>query len=283
MDKDGTLHWDVPAGNWTILRMGYSLTGAMNRPCDRLRAAGYEVDKLSAKYVQQYFHGYMDPIQQNLGDLTGSTLQYMTMDSWEAGMQNWTDDMIAEFQRRRGYDPTPYLPVLAGRVVESADVSDRFLWDFRRTLADMFAGDFYGTMDSELQQAGHGQLFRGLRRGAGDSRRHAAEQEPYRYSDGGVLGACAASGVDVLRGCARRGLGGACVRQADCGDRVVYRRRIRVALHAEEDCRLLVYAGREPAGVSHLGASSRSTPSPATRWWARTSIATSPGRSRPSR
>ncbi len=153
MDKDGVLHWEVPAGNWTILRMGYSLTGAKNRPATA-SGLGYEVDKLSAKYVQSYFHGYMDPIQQQLGDLTGTALQYMTMDSWEAGMQNWTDEMIAEFQRRRGYDPTPYLPVLAGRVVENSDVSDRFLWDFRRTLADMFADEFYGTMDSELKQKG---------------------------------------------------------------------------------------------------------------------------------
>jgi alpha-L-rhamnosidase/F5/8 type C domain len=155
IDKDGTLHWEVPAGNWTILRMGYSLTGAKNRPATAA-GLGYEVDKLSAKYVQSYFHGYMDPIQQHLGDLTGSALQYMMMDSWEAGMQNWTDEMIGEFHRRRGYDPTPYLPVLAGHVVESAEVSDRFLWDFRRTLADMLAEDFYGTMDAELKKKGMG-------------------------------------------------------------------------------------------------------------------------------
>jgi alpha-L-rhamnosidase len=153
MDKDGTLHWDVPAGKWTILRMGYSLTGAKNRPSVPA-GSGYEVDKLSAKYVQQYFHGYTDPIQQHLGPLMGSTLEYMTMDSWEAGMQNWTDEMASEFQRRRGYDPTPYLPVLAGHVVESADVSDRFLWDFRRTLADMYADNFYATMDAELKKRG---------------------------------------------------------------------------------------------------------------------------------
>jgi hypothetical protein len=153
LDKDGTLHWEIPAGNWTILRMGYSLTGAMNRPSTPA-GSGLEVDKLSAKYVTEYFHGYVDPIRQSLGDLTGTSLQYMTMDSWEAGMQNWTDDMIAEFQRRRGYDPTPYLPVLAGRVVENADASDRFLWDFRRTLADMFASEYYGTMDDELHKIG---------------------------------------------------------------------------------------------------------------------------------
>ncbi|MGA3131744.1 MAG: glycosyl hydrolase [Terracidiphilus sp.] len=155
LDRDGTLHWNVPAGNWTILRMGYSLTGAMNRPATSA-GSGYEVDKLNAKYVGQYFHGYMDPIQQALGDLTGTTLRYMTMDSWEAGMQNWTDDMIAEFERRRGYDPTPYLPVLAGHVVQGAEVSDRFLWDFRRTLADMFADDYYGAMESELKKLNMG-------------------------------------------------------------------------------------------------------------------------------
>jgi hypothetical protein len=153
MDKDGTLDWDVPEGHWTILRMGYSLTGGRNRPSVPA-GSGLEVDKLSSKYVQQYFAGYMNPMKKYLGDLVGSTMQYMTMDSWEAGMQNWTDDMIPEFQKRRGYDPTPYLPVLAGRVVENADVSDRFLWDFRRTLADLYAGGFYGTMDSELHKLG---------------------------------------------------------------------------------------------------------------------------------
>ncbi|MGA1981377.1 MAG: glycosyl hydrolase [Acidobacteriaceae bacterium] len=155
MDADGTLHWDVPEGHWTILRMGYSLTGARNRPSVPA-GSGLEVDKLNSKYVQQYFNGYMDPMKKYLGDLIGTTTRYMTMDSWEAGMQNWTDDMITQFKNRRGYDPTPYLPVLAGRVVDNADVSDRFLWDFRRTLADLYAGAFYGTMDSELHKLGMG-------------------------------------------------------------------------------------------------------------------------------
>ncbi|HTV08084.1 MAG TPA: glycosyl hydrolase [Candidatus Aquilonibacter sp.] len=155
LDKDGVLHWQAPEGHWTILRLGYSLTGATNHPAIP-SATGLEVDKFDAKAVSDYFHGYFDPIHQHLGDLVGSTLKYMTMDSWEAGMQNWTPGMIADFKRLRGYDPTPYLPVLAGHVVESADVSDRFLWDFRRTLADLYASEFYGTMESQLQQLGMG-------------------------------------------------------------------------------------------------------------------------------
>ncbi len=153
MDADGTLHWTPPAGQWKVIRFGYADTGARNRPSVPA-GSGLEVDKLSAKYVQQYASGYLDPIQKELGPLLGDHPAYMTMDSWEAGMQNWTDDMVVEFKTRRGYDPTPYLPVLAGHVVQSGDVSDRFLWDFRRTLADMYADNFYGTMDAEAGKRG---------------------------------------------------------------------------------------------------------------------------------
>jgi hypothetical protein len=153
MDQNGQLNWEVPPGRWTVLRMGYSLTGAKNRPAVPA-ALGYEVDKLSPKHLTAYLRGYTDPIAQSLGPLYGKSLHYVLLDSWEAGTQNWTDEMISQFNKRRGYDPTPYLPVLAGRVVESAEVSDRFLWDFRRTLADMFAENHYGVATEFFHQQG---------------------------------------------------------------------------------------------------------------------------------
>jgi hypothetical protein len=155
MAPDGSLDWNVPSGRWTVLRMGYSLTGAKNRPA-MPTGLGYEADKLSGKHMQAYLQGYVDPIARSLGPLLGNGLRYMLIDSWEAGMQNWTDDMLGEFRKRRGYDPAPYLPALAGRVVASADVSDRFLWDFRRTLADLWADYHYGVMTELLHQRGIG-------------------------------------------------------------------------------------------------------------------------------
>lgn len=155
MSADGSLEWDVPAGNWTILRMGYSLTGAKNRPAPP-SGSGYEADKLNPKAMEAYYHGYFDPLAQALGPLFGQSLRYVLMDSWEAGYQNWTDEMIREFRQRRGYDPTPYLAALTGRVVESAEASDRFLWDFRRTLADMWADYHYGGMADLLKKQGLG-------------------------------------------------------------------------------------------------------------------------------
>jgi hypothetical protein len=153
MKPDGTLDWDVPAGRWTIMRFGRSLTGAKNRPAVPA-ASGYEVDKLNRTHVEAYLRDYTAPIAQALGPLYGKSLRHVLLDSWEAGIQNWTDGMIAAFRTRRGYDPTPFLPALAGRIVESADASDRFLWDFRRTLVDMFADEHYHTATEFLHKQG---------------------------------------------------------------------------------------------------------------------------------
>jgi hypothetical protein len=153
MNAAGEFTWDIPAGSWTVLRLGYSLTGAKNRP-PVPAGLGYEVDKLSRTHTESYLRGYIDPIAAALGSLYGKSLRYVVLDSWEAGMQNWTDDMVAQFKHRRGYDPTRFLPTLAGRVVENAEISDRFLWDFRRTLADMFAENHYAAVTESLHRQG---------------------------------------------------------------------------------------------------------------------------------
>jgi hypothetical protein len=155
MAADGSLDWAVPPGRWTILRLGHSLTGAKNRPA-MPTGLGYEADKLSRTHMEAYLRGYLDPIAASLGPLFGKALSHVLIDSWEAGTQNWTDEMLREFQARRGYDARPYLPALLGRVVESASVSDRFLWDFRRTLADMWADHHYGSLHELLKQRGLG-------------------------------------------------------------------------------------------------------------------------------
>jgi hypothetical protein len=154
MRPDGTLDWTPPAGNWVVLRLGYSLTGARNSPASP-EATGLEVDKLSRPYVKAYFDNYLGQYKETLGPLMGKRgLQYMITDSWEAGVQNWTDDMIAEFTRRRGYDMRPWLPVLTGRVVESAEASDRFLWDFRKTIGDLTVENHYDQLTDLLRERG---------------------------------------------------------------------------------------------------------------------------------
>jgi hypothetical protein len=154
MRADGTVDWTPPAGNWVVLRIGYSLTGSQNRPASP-EATGLEVDKLNKAYVKAYFDNYLDQYKGATGGLMGKRgLQYIIMDSWEAGVANWTNDMLGEFIRRRGFDMKPWLPALTGRIVESAEATDRFLWDFRKTLTEMTAEYHYDQVTDLLAARG---------------------------------------------------------------------------------------------------------------------------------
>lgn len=151
MRPDGSLDWTPPAGKWMVLRFGYSLLGIMNHPATP-EATGLEVDKLDKRFVKDYMEKYLDSYEQTVGpDMMGKRgIQYVINDSWEAGSQNWTDDMLAQFKALRGYDATPWLPVLTGRIVESSAASDRFLWDFRTTIGDLIAVQHYGQLQDTL-------------------------------------------------------------------------------------------------------------------------------------
>jgi len=156
MQPDGTLNWTPPAGNWVVMRFGYSLLGITNHPASP-EGTGLEVDKLNPDDVTQYMNTYLDNYKSAVGDLMGKRgLQYVISDSWEAGAQNWTDNLIAEFTKRRGYDPRPWLPVLTGRVIESTQASEGFLWDFRETLGDMLAEYHYDLLTKMLHDRGMG-------------------------------------------------------------------------------------------------------------------------------
>ena len=153
---DGTLDWTPPKGRWTIVRLGWSLTGAVNAPAEP-SATGLEVDKLDAAAVRRYLDHYLDLYQQASGDALGPKgVQTLLTDSWEAGVQNWTPAMLAQFRARRGYDPTPWLPVLTGRMVQSPDPSERFLFDFRQTLKDLVVDNHYAVLAQALKARGMG-------------------------------------------------------------------------------------------------------------------------------
>ena len=155
MKPDGRLDWIVPPGQWTVLRMGYSLTGSENHPATA-EATGLEGDKLNRVHVHDYLEHYLDTYEAVTGPgLFGAHgLRSIVVDSAETGMQNWTEDILADFKRLRGYDPTPWLPALTGAAVGSPAQSDRFLWDFRRTVAELLASNHYGEIAAVVRERG---------------------------------------------------------------------------------------------------------------------------------
>ncbi|RRB03950.1 glycosyl hydrolase [Larkinella rosea] len=151
---DGTLNWTVPAGNWVVVRLGYSLTGRKNHPASP-EATGLEVDKLDKVAVRNYIDTYLDMYKEATGGQLGAQgLEYMVLDSYEAGHMTWTKAMPEEFKKRRGYDLTPWIPVLLGRVVKSSEASEKFLWDFRKTIGELIVENHYEVIGDALHARG---------------------------------------------------------------------------------------------------------------------------------
>ena len=147
LQSNGTLKWQTaPAGEWTILRVGYTSTLRTNGPASDA-GRGYECDKMSVKATRKHFEGYVKRMNEHSQQTVGKPIDFMQMESWEAGIQNWTDGFDEEFRKRCGYSIYPFLPVLAdGRVVDSYIKSNAFLRDMRKTVSELMAEHYWAVM-----------------------------------------------------------------------------------------------------------------------------------------
>ena len=149
MDAGGKLLWDPPAvqgsasGEWTVVRFGHTFTGKMVHPAPKT-GIGPECDKLSKEAIEAHYNAMISKLVKDVGPLAGKTLVSTHVDSCEHGAQNWTPKMREEFKRLRGYDMMPFLPVMTGRIVDSLDISERFLRDVRQTVSDLFVENYIG-------------------------------------------------------------------------------------------------------------------------------------------
>jgi hypothetical protein len=152
-DAAGKLVWEVPAGEWTILRFGHTSTGVENAPAPK-SGRGLECDKLSREGIEANFAAMMARLVADTPQKSKPALVASHIDSWENGSQNWTKRMREEFQARRGYDLFPFFPVLTGRVVDSLEVSERFLWDLRQTVSELVLENYAGHFRNLAHAAG---------------------------------------------------------------------------------------------------------------------------------
>ena len=151
MDSTGRLIWKAPAGNWTIIRIGHTSTGQKNETGGG--GKGLECDKFNPVAIKEQFDNWFGEVFKKI-PVAHDVLKIFHVDSWECGSQNWSPVFREEFKKRRGYDLYKYLPVMAGIPVESADVSERFLYDIRETIADLLHDSFYVTLAKLAHEKG---------------------------------------------------------------------------------------------------------------------------------
>ncbi len=142
MDQDGMIDIDLPDGYWTILRFGYTTTGVVSTPSTN-KGRGLECDKMDTTALNLHFANFPQKLVEHSRGLNGNTFKFLLIDSWECNYQNWTTKMPEEFEKRRGYKLTNWLPALCGDIVESQELSNAFLYDFRKTIAEMIEENYY--------------------------------------------------------------------------------------------------------------------------------------------
>jgi hypothetical protein len=138
MKPDGRLAWDVPAGDWIIVRAGRTITAQTTRPAPR-PGIGLESDKFSREAIDHHFDAYFAKLLERIGPHrhANSGLTTLHYDSWEMSSQNWTARFQLEFEQRRGYDPAPFLPAFRAYVIDNEQTTERFLWDIRQTAQEL--------------------------------------------------------------------------------------------------------------------------------------------------
>ena len=155
---DGRLTWNVPSGDWTIMRFGRTSTGANTRPAP-IPGVGLECDKMDTAALNAHFDAFIGTLLRALGPrkrVEAGGLKMLHIDSWEMGAQNWTSAFRKEFTRRRGYDPLRYLPTVTGLVVGNNEVSERFLWDLRQTAQELVLENHAAHLRELAHQHGFG-------------------------------------------------------------------------------------------------------------------------------
>jgi hypothetical protein len=153
---EGRLVWEVPEGNWRVVRYGYSQTGHQNSPAPP-EATGFEVDKMDPIAFRAYMDHYLGMYTDASKDQLGKVVKYIMTDSYESEQENWTPAMEEEFEKRNGYSLRPWMPVLMGYIVNSSEESERFLRDWRRTLGSLVTDYCYNLLTDILKDYGMGR------------------------------------------------------------------------------------------------------------------------------
>ncbi|MFG6686804.1 glycosyl hydrolase [Mariniflexile sp. HNIBRBA6329] len=146
LTPEGKLKWKVPEGNWTVVRFGHINMRLTNKPAVP-EATGWESSKLDKKAIENHLrNGMIGNLIKDGGPIGDGKLHGLLIDSWESHIPTWTmnsEDMFTEFETRRGYSMKPYLPATMGYIIESPEITTKFLRDLRQTMDDVYVDNFF--------------------------------------------------------------------------------------------------------------------------------------------
>jgi len=142
MDKNGRLNWEIEEGKWEITRFVCTNTGEPLK-CPSPNSNGRSMDHFNPNATDVHFNLFIDRLQEKIGDIGNTPIKYFYLCSYEVVGFVWTPAMLEEFEKRRGYSMKPFLPALQGRIIESKDITERFLYDYQQTLSDLLIENLY--------------------------------------------------------------------------------------------------------------------------------------------
>jgi hypothetical protein len=142
MDKSGKLEWDVPEGEWAVVRFICTNTGKMLHS-PSLNSNGLVIDHFNPEATAMHFQTIIDRLLEEGIKPEDSALKYLYLCSYEVWGISWTPNFQNEFSDRRGYSITPYLPVLLGITVQDEEITKRFYYDFEKTVCDLIVDAHY--------------------------------------------------------------------------------------------------------------------------------------------
>jgi hypothetical protein len=154
---DGQVSWDVPAGNWILFSF---IQGPTLQTVEGAAGVGTEwvLDHLKRKALDRHIEALGEEGKKYFGSDFGKSLRAIFCDSLEVTAESmyWTDDFLAEFKKRRGYDLAPYLPLIKRPgesdpgeeypslpYFDAPEIGDRIRHDYWQTVSDLMIENFY--------------------------------------------------------------------------------------------------------------------------------------------
>jgi hypothetical protein len=162
IDASGQLEWQIPEGNWQLFSFYEGTAGAAPLMDARSQpnATARVLDHFNHNALRHHLDAFLGRGKEIFGHHFGRTFRAFFTDSFELiSPMHWSDNFLQEFEKRRGYDLSPFLPAAYVPLKDvgyftysnelnlpnfdfSGGMGQRIRYDVQRTISDLFIDEF---------------------------------------------------------------------------------------------------------------------------------------------